>query len=184
MNPPLFRFDEDGLRSALSGLPAAAQSAFAQACAWRLLQSGRNTLSVPDRKLCVSALQIARSFVDVGEVNRGTQEPLLREVMGNPSVDDDGMAATAFVLGHMTAFDVQQVLWAARRAYDDADAFAQTAFDFDVSTKEIEAALLAHDAVQFELRRQSEDLDQLVRDADSASDVVDRAARPRPQSAE
>jgi hypothetical protein len=56
---------------------------------------------------------------------------------------------------------------------------AASALEFDVYTAEAEHRLLAHDAVQEELRRQAVDIETLRRNPAAARQVVARAANMR-----
>jgi hypothetical protein len=175
--PAVHKFDEAALLVALQAGTLATQSAFAQACAHRIHRLDLPSLPDEVRLLCDRSLEAARQFIE-GEAFDATALVSLREaVESSEDVDDDRVAACAFVLRHLVSREVQEAVCSARRAYDACDALAQRAFDFDVFTREVEDSLLAHPIVQAELRKQHLDLQQLRSDPGSSTLVLARAKR-------
>ncbi len=172
---PVPKFDEPALLAALEARTIATQSAFAQACAHRIRRLDLPPLLIEAGLLCDQCLKAARQFIE-GEAFDVTALEALREAMeSSEDVDDDRVAACAFVLRHLLSREGQEAVWSARRAYDACDALAQRAFDFDVFTEEVEDSLLTHPVVQAELRHQQLDLEQLRIDPGSSTAVVERA---------
>lgn len=162
-------YDESALLTELSQLPLQAQSAFAQACAWRavnaLTEQGREDL----RSLCVAVLDAVAPSDDAAA------SKLLLELEGHEQLDQDGVAACAYVLRHKLTGQAQEVAWAASRAYEATDRVAQSSFAFTQFTPEVEARLLSHPRVQWELASQAEDLEVLRTNPVAWAQVVARA---------
>ena len=165
--------NEDLLLRQLTGLPIAAQSAFAQACAVRISGIGGQPLSENANRLRLDALKIAREFVEIGRIDQPGMRRVMKEIENLPELDDDRVASAAFVIRHIASEDPQEAIWAARRAYDAVDQAAE--LNVDEFGPESERALLAHQVVQSELECQTLDISSLQLSSGSAWDIVRRA---------
>jgi len=167
-------YDESRLVVELASLPLAAQSGFAQACAWRALAHTSGTLSISASQMCASALDLAAGSLAAGPEDMAISR-LLADFDVHAELDEDGMAATAYVLRHLHTFDPQEAAYAARRSYEARDRTAQQLLRIEEFTKETEAKLLSHPHVQTELGEQARDLGELIAQAVSPMEVVTRA---------
>ena len=175
--PAVHKFDEAALLLALQAETLATQSAFAQACAHRIRRLDLPSLPDEVRLLCDRSLGAAGQFIHGGAFDATAVASLREAVESSEHVDDDRVAACAFVLRHLLSRQIQEAVWSARRAYDACDALAQRAFDFDVFTRQVEDSLLAHPIVQAELRQQQLDLQQLRSDPGASTLILARAER-------
>lgn len=92
-------------------------------------------------------------------------------------LDDDAMAATAYVLRCISSGSATDAMLAAKRGYDAGDARAQSQKDFSVYTREVEASLLASPEVQRELQQQVDDLAMLENRDDADILLIQGALR-------
>jgi len=171
----MHHFDEPTLLRKLKSLPARAQSAFAQACAIRIQRSSSDTLSAEAKDLCGQVLSQGLAFAVSGASDRDLIEELLADLEELTELDDDRVAACAYVARHLLLLSEQEAAWTARRAYEACDAYAQREADFDEYTVEVERSLLAHAFVQRELEQQANDLRALSDGSSSPAQVVKRA---------
>jgi hypothetical protein len=178
--------DETTLTEDLASIPREAGVAFAAACARRLTAASQaNGIDVT---LVLSAVDRLREFAvgrDIGDV--AELEAKLIAIM--PDEDDcadlpdfvygDAIASTVYTLLYASGGDVQNAVWAARRAYEAVDLCAGRTVEGTVFTPDVEAATLGHPWVQSELRRQRRDLQSLLvkpDDVQSRQSLIDRAA--------
>jgi hypothetical protein len=171
--------DKATLAAELAALPARSRVAFALACAERLVAYSRHVAGSATYELAGAARALARRFV-AGEVIAAEEfEALVARLESSPDIDDDDVAAGAFVLECMRSGDVQSAVWAADRGFDARMRAAERGRVFSVYTPEIDAALLADPAVQTELACQRKDLDSLKQDRVPDTDrATARAKRP------
>jgi hypothetical protein len=182
----LQQFDEVRLRKSLDALPLSAQSAFAQACALRTLAIDPveyQPLGVPAklsdgaRALCERAIGVAGTLRDTSGNQQTLARALLVDFENSTELDDDRVAAWAFVLRHLLSGDAQEAVWTARRAYEARDVSArQRILAGDSARPEAHlVALLADSGVQTELAKQANDLVQLSTDPTQAAIIISRA---------
>jgi hypothetical protein len=166
-------YDEPALVLALSKLPGTSRIAFACACASRLVQPYRNALEelgAESTDLVTPALDTLWAYVaggaqadwvtltdrligaipDEGEITSAAHRAL-----------DDTLAATAYAARTAATNDAQEAAYAARRAYEAVDAFAQQALTFTVYTPEVDQEVSRHPFVLREMERQRRDLSDL-----------------------
>jgi hypothetical protein len=172
----MHHFDEPSLLKTLNALPVSAQSAFAQACAIRTQHLAASPLGAEAASVCQRALDHAHAYVVAGELDSASIEQALAVMNASPELDDDRVAACAYVVRHLLSGECQEAAWAARRAYEACDQLAQSEIEFDVYSKAIELQLLGHEAVQAELRRQDLDLSELLINPASCETVLARAS--------
>ena len=171
----MHRFSKSALREALGKLPWAAQSAFAQACAFRTLRSARGDLPQAVRALCRRSLDTAAK-VAAGDAKSVELCADLSAKLEEIDIDDERHSSCAYVLRHLTSSgDIENVLWAAEVAYNWQDQIALDGLDFETFTFEVEKAVLASRGVQNELLSQDEDLHDLVSLPNNWLAVVQRA---------
>jgi hypothetical protein len=152
------QFDEASIVRRLSRLNRRDRSAFALACAKRLdgLLEG---VSLEERAVvreCRALLERVTSRLPAPETE--LHAPLAR-LESLESLDVDAVASVACALRSWLKDSPQEAAWAARRAYEAQDQVAQLEMGgsgFD------DQRLLAHPAVQRELRAQVSDLDALA----------------------
>jgi uncharacterized protein YjaG (DUF416 family) len=96
---------------------------------------------------------------------------------------DDACAALAYALRARLSGSSQEAAWAARRAYESVDHFAQAEHGIDPADPAAEARLLATSVVQDELRRQRRDLAELTGSETDAELFRRLRARARSESA-
>jgi len=180
----MLRYDEVTMVAALARGPLPLRTAFAAACAERLLpayeeycrQTGRGDPTVLagilDR-VWAALLGAEMSAEQIrGEIDRCM--PLIPEEDDEPWVDeqayaDDAASAVAYTLRALETGKTQEAAWAARRAYE--------AVDHHVTHRlavEGDEHVLAHPVVQGELARQRRDLDELVDGTAVATDLIAR----------
>jgi hypothetical protein len=165
----MHRFDPANLKKQLESLPHSARVAFALACAERL------ALSNEQIQLAQSARATASKFVLGGITPRPEMDLLAAQLAASPQIDQDDVAACAYVLDCVRTNDPQAAVWAAQRAYDACDLAAQSSMEFTTYTNDIEIAVLAVPAVQAELASQASDIFDLQENSDTAPKIVSRA---------
>jgi hypothetical protein len=75
---------------------------------------------------------------------------------------EDAVSAAAYAIRARLSSDVQQVIWAARKAYEALDELVSAEKpDSEAIDQKEEERILSHSLVQAELRRQRVDLEQL-----------------------
>lgn len=184
----MLTFDEAKLISRLERGEAACRTAFAAACATRLL----NACPAVNEEVCAALEQAWQSLNH--SVNSARLEEMSQELValfatgGSLSSDvgtiwEDAVSSVAYALRSAVSGKSQEAAWAARRAYEALDQYVIDQEDIDVNLPGQEAAILANPLIQLELQRQERDLDDLMGstgDTDSAIDLVkQRAARER-----
>jgi len=168
-------FNETSLLKQAKALQAQAQSAFGQACAWRTLSLASAALPGTVQTLCEQGQRLALDFVAKGKKDTDAIQQVLSDLRALPELDDDRVAACAYVVGHLLSGQPEEVVWAARRAYEATDQLAQQSISFTQYTPAIEMQLLGHTQVQAELERQAIDLEQLKREPGQSLAVILRA---------
>jgi hypothetical protein len=171
----MLHFDESLLLRCIEAPPMQEQSAFAQACAWRAFSTSPSEVSGATHALCRLAQELAYDFVATGRVDIHGTAAVLAELLDVPELDDDGLAACSYVARHLLSGEPQEVVWAARRAYEAIDQLAQTGASFTHYSADVEAALLRFPGVQAELAAQTNDLLQLQSAANQGVPVILRA---------
>ncbi|GEM_PF-2298211 len=179
---PVYPSETDELKRRLGGLPVKARVAFALACAERLTRYSRHPVGSETYESARAARRLARQFIGGAAIDPGELDALAQRLESSPDIDDDDVAASAFVLECLRAGDVHSAVWAAERAFDARARAAEKGMVFTVYTPEIEAALLSDPELQGELARQRADLGALELDPHSAAEIAghedDRAGRP------
>jgi hypothetical protein len=158
----MHEFNEDRMLATLQQLPPRGGSAFAVACASRLAQLDLPPLPEVVVALCTRAASLAEVFVASGQLDLAEAEALSTDLEASSDVDDDRVASFAFVVRHLLSNQPQDVLWAARRAYECCDAIALREIRSLALDRIDERAVLAHPTVQAELARQAHHLAQLA----------------------
>ena len=164
----MYRYDSAELKRRLGELPATARVAFALACAERLTAYSRHSSDSVEYELAKAARELGRRYVAGAAIADDELDALTSRLESSPDIDDDDMAACAFVLECMSTGEVQPAVWAAERALDARERAAERRMVIKVYTPEIDAALLADPDTQAELARQQADLDALGFDPPSA----------------
>jgi len=172
----ILRYDERDLWKQLERMPDRLRGAFAAACAQRQVRNYVHFSKVAGR---------GRPDVLIGALGGLWDDLLGRQITENnlrQQLDacmsllpdeqdihdgiayyaDDAVSAAAYAIGARLSSDIQQVIWAARRAYNALDEFvcAEKPGNGAIDQKE-EERILSHSLVQAELRRQRVDLAQL-----------------------
>ena len=172
----ILRHDESDLWKQLERMPNRLRVAFAAACAQR---------QVPNYVRFTKAAGQGSPDVLIGALGCLWDDLLGRKVTENelrrqldacmsvlPDEEDfydglayyaeDAVSAAAYAIRARLSSDVQQVIWAARRAYEALDEFVSTEKpDSEAVDQTEEERNLSHSLVQAELRRQRVDLAQL-----------------------
>ena len=177
----MHHFDEPLLLEILRTLPVQAQSAFAQACAWRTLSEGSVALPAAVHALCMRAQELAHSLVTTEYRDTKAAAGILAEFENSFELDDDRVATCAYVTRHLLSGEPQEAAWAARRAYEATDQLAQQSVAFTQYSPAVEARLLGHPGVQAELECQAIDLEQLQNEATQGEVVISRAREHTPR---
>ena len=161
-------FDETSLREGLSRLNVRQRSAFALACTGRLIN---DVCQLQAKSASVQLLQqshdlIWQAVLSDLQANTSALEGQLLDVM--PDEDDnssleaavveDACAAMVYAMRSLHGNSAQNAAWSARRAYETADRFASRSLNEDQYTVASGAIILAHYAVQRELKRQNRDM--------------------------
>ncbi len=171
-DPAVYRYDPEELKRRLAELPARARVAFALACAERLSVYSRHSSGSAEYELARAARELGRRYVAGAAIADDELRALTSRLESSPDIDDDDLAACAFVLECMRGGEVQPAVRAAERALDARERAAEKRMVISVYTPEIDAALLADPDTQAELAQQHADLDALRRDPRSASRVA------------
>lgn len=154
----MHNFSETVLLATLAVLPSDAQAAFAFAAASRAQRIGAKEYSEEGNVLRTKSLRLAFAEISGATLTISSISLLLGSLENSPELDSDQMAACAYLLRFILLGDVQNVVWAARRSYEAADASAQQDLDFSSYTPEAEEAILGSSVVQLELASQASDL--------------------------
>lgn len=123
--PDMHRFDPDKLFQALATLPAQARAAFALACAERLAHGADQDLSRETAEMTRATRDLATQYVRVAAMEPEALATLATRLDASADLDNDSAAACAHLLAFLRCGDAQTVVWAAQRAVDAADSFAQ-----------------------------------------------------------
>ena len=172
---PLLEYDEQSLVRQLSRLPAPARSAFAAACAERLLPAYEHyCASGPpiDPQAVGKVLAKVWNFANGGKVSELTEDAVFLTDAITSDDDDDGkyadvvaddaLAATAYAVRSVDHQDAREAAWAARRAYEAVDRFVAKTQNATSYTPTVESTILSDDLVQSELKRQDRDISLLA----------------------
>ena len=168
----MHKFDAKLLRKELASLGPEQQVAFAAACAQRTQPlsehpGGPTTVSI--KELLSVALPAVKD-----QTQRDLLSRLADSLASSPHADDDAVASAIYTAWCVLKPDAQNAVWAAQRAYDARDHQAHEIIKGSAITKDDEARLLAHPAVQTELARQASDLSELKQGVD-AKIIIQRA---------
>ena len=153
-------FDAPGLQQKLELLAHEQQVRFALACADRLSAF----VASPESASTEAALAVrllARDYLLGKPLVHDSLRALAVRLEGSPALDQDEMAASAYLLECLRQGGAQAAVWVAQRAYETRDSAAQQALDFSAYTPETETAILSHPLVQEELAAQLLDLERL-----------------------
>ena len=167
----ILHFDEATLGSALAQLPACRVSAFAAACAGRLmhdveqLQAG----SQSHHLLAEAHDSVWRAIESGLPTDTSSLEEQLLEAMPDEdengsfesAVVEDACAAMIYAMHSLYADAAQNAAWSARRVYETADRYASSFLNEPEYSDVAEDRILKHPTVQLELQRQMRDLDTL-----------------------
>ncbi|MCX9158569.1 hypothetical protein OPU71_20850 [Niveibacterium sp. 24ML] len=154
-------FDEPALFAALEKLPTAERVAFAFAAAMRVQKLGHELQSEACRTLLANARHAVAAYLLTAKFSAGEIARLSSSLDELPELDDDQVAASAYMLRCVLTGEAKNALWAARRAYDAADQRAQDEFEVEEFSPTVEKAILSSQVVQSELRAQANDLSLL-----------------------
>ena len=171
----MHRFDAADLTRQLDALPIEARVAFALACAERLASYSSRPDDSQTRELAQAARELARQSLAGASIAPEALGTLAARLESLPDIDDDDVAACAYVLECLRTGAAQAAVAAAERAYGARERVVEKGLLFSVYTPEIEAALLADPRIQAELAYQRADLESLGREPRSHLLVVDRA---------
>jgi uncharacterized protein YjaG (DUF416 family) len=172
----VLRHDERDLWKQLERMPNRLRVAFAAACAQRQVPNYiRFTKAAgqgsPD--VLIGALGCLWDDLLGGKVTENELRRQLDACMSMlPDKDDyydrlayyaeDAVSAAVYAIGARLGSDVQQVIWAGRRAYEALHEFVSAEKpDSEAIDQKEEERILSHSLVQAELRRQQVDLGQL-----------------------
>jgi uncharacterized protein YjaG (DUF416 family) len=183
-------FDELQLRSQLAELSLSSRTAFATACAERLLGSYRKYSARTGRGdpgklqqildgLWEDLLGVPLSMSDIDVqieictrlMPREDDRPWIVE----QAAAEDAAAALAYALRCRKTGSTSEAAWAARRAYEATDQFVVNHEDIDTNVAGAEARVLTHPIVQTELARQQRDLHELSHGLVAINQLRDRA---------
>lgn len=164
----MHRFEPTVLLNQLSALPRRSQVAFALACAERLAIAAASPSELTD-----GARQLAYLFVSGQELEESVVQDTLANLNAAAELDDDVHAASFYAL-ECCRLGAQSAVWAAQRAYDHSDLIAQGSLSIGRVAEDIEQQLLAHAAVQAELKCQAGDLAELIQGTSTALLVATR----------
>jgi uncharacterized protein YjaG (DUF416 family) len=168
-------YDEPALLAKLEPLDRWAKTAFAAACAQRLLplfERYAKCVGASERSQRLAQILSAAWDVASGQVlDVQTMESEAESMV--PSDDeewlletgygDDAAAAVAYAIRTWLTDDAQEAAWAARRLYEVADyAFWQTNPEADPNAKDTQAECLASKTVQGALSALDQDLDTVA----------------------
>lgn len=175
---PPFKFDRDDLIAKLGTLTAPLRTAFAAACAERLLV-GYATYHLEtgagDPTLLTGALSSLWNHLEGAELTAEESARLIDECMSiipedgkwpwSPSwgAAEDAIAAVVYALKAKDEEGCQSAAWAAQCIYDSLDGLVIRRESVDVNQADAEDRILEHPLVQRELAREQRDLTDLRR---------------------
>lgn len=172
-------YDEKQLRRRLAAIPHLAAFAFASACAARLENTARSKRpddsdkallgrSVDSLLACLDREESCRELVSEDELLSLMPDEDESDV--SFAVSEDAAAAALYSLRFWRDCNIDNAVWAARRAYETADREVLASINtFEVGPNEEEYAL-NHPIVQTEIRRQLRDLDEVSSLPSNAAD--------------
>jgi hypothetical protein len=172
-------FDEKILIHELENLSPNARVLFASFCAVRLLPAIRKYLKKINGEIHFGVFQDALELVWALCLNNakdetGRSHELEDLILSHmPSEDDpqwtsifayaeDAMASIVFVLRATQSGELNNIMWAARRAYEAVDQFVLDGMEIEIIGTEEEQFILQSAVVQQELERQERDLRDLL----------------------
>lgn len=187
------RFEENQLRERLSVLPQLAAVAFAATCAVRLENTARslNANERANEPLSRSVEGVVAYLGNGFPFDTLAVEEELAVVMPDEdsspgltaAVVEDAAAAMIYTLRAIREDDPQNVVWAARRAYETADREVLSALNVGSVGEFEEEYILQHPVVQTELQRQLRDLNAVFEVAGDVSvKLVAIVARARSEN--
>lgn len=182
-----FTYDERAIIDALDKLPRVRRTAFAATIAERMLPAFLAHAASAGEDASALRQILDRLWLDLADdpmKNDEVQSALERCMKALPDEDapgwtpgrtyaNDAGAALAYALRARLSGLSQEAAWAARRAYDSVDHFAQTDAGIDTNAPGAEFLILSNPVVQAELGRQRRDLVDLA-SAESDGDVLAR----------
>jgi hypothetical protein len=155
----MVQFDEPNLMRQLARMSCRDRTAFALACAKRL-DPLLGEISPEDRAIVRSCRELLERAISGQSMAQGQVSLASAQLESLETLDFDAVASVAFAMRAWLSDSPQDAMWAARRAYEAQDEIAQREIGgsgFD------EPRLLAHPAVQEELRAQLVDMDALLK---------------------
>ena len=185
-------FNEIELMGKLEQLPEDRRTAFAAACAERLLLAyARFSERTGRGNLDGLRTLLGRLWDDLAGSRFADEEldSVIEDCMGLiPPEDDepwvieqaaaeDAASAVAYALRCRRSGSAQEAAWAARRAYEALDHYVINREKMDLSIAGIERRVLAHPVIQAELLRQQRDLHELLNGTVTANELRERSKR-------
>lgn len=171
-------YDEDAIRSRLAGLPRAAKTAFAAACAQRLLPAfDRYAAAVGLDSPDVLSIVVTATWnaIQTGEGDLHTLQEQAEALVPHDDGDwfhemgfgQNGAAAVAYAVRTWLTDDPQEAVWAARQVYEAADyASLAAAPGLDLNAPDAADTLRSSPMVQAALAGIEADLLEVERSSD------------------
>jgi uncharacterized protein YjaG (DUF416 family) len=172
------RFEEAQLLSKIEHLSRHDRTAFAGACAERMLRayskfSDRTGWGNPAKlreiltrlwsDLAGDAMSETEADAQIHETVELIPGENDRPLVLEQAAAEDAVSAVAYALRSRQSGLSQEAVWAARRAYEALDHFVINHEHIDTNSAGAEARVLAHPLIQAELLRQQRDLEELLR---------------------
>lgn len=184
------RFSEQELVRRLERLPDALRTAFAAACAERMLPAYARFLHGGHPG---DAARLEAILRDLWLDLEGNRTPAIEqqedintcmkvlserdeqsEQYLDRSLAEDAVAALTYALRSRNSGDPQEAAWAARRAYESVDQFVVEKAQIDTNELGAEERVLSHLIVQAELLRQQRDLAELTANQTNIAAAAER----------
>lgn len=179
----MVRYDEDMMMVRLRGMNARSRTAFAAACAERLLPAYRifavrkehGASAVLEEALAMLWKTLSGTALE-GIEYAAEAEKCEALVPGEDEEQEtayaqNAVAAVAYALRTFVTGDAQEAIWAARQGYEAADLRVVRQGGLDLNAPGSEDLILSHPIVQAELTRQERDLQEL---AEASNDDLPR----------
>ena len=192
----LLRYDEPGLVRALEQLDVPRRSAFAAACAQRLLPAYGSRFRgthFGDPDALSELLGQLWSDLEGDRLRPEDLDELIARCMTLIPTDasndgeaaaQDAVTAVAYALRCRKSGSAAEAGWAARSGYDALDTFIIEREKIEHIDRNVESRILSHPLVQAELSRQLRDLRDLATEGAELSDLVGALRRRSENEAE
>lgn len=164
------KFNEADLAEQLSKLPTTVRTAFAAACAQRMVHA-YSAFADPEalNQILTSLWNDLNNGHPMSDSQLDAQiEAAMAlipqdedEWIPGQGAAEDAAASLTYALQCRRNGSVQAAVWAARRAYDALDEHITNREDIDINSRDGEERILKHPLMQSELSRQARDLDDL-----------------------